>query len=97
MVAESHWNCLAIAGPAEFLTADTRNAAELLQAALAGDPGPAADVLALNGGAAIYTARGTKTLAEGIKRAREVLASGCALATLEAMRDPSGQDRSERK
>jgi len=79
------------AGPAEFLTADTRHAAELLQAALAGDPGPAADVLALNAGAAIYVGRGTKTLAEGVKRAREVLASGRALETLEAMRDASQQ------
>lgn len=79
------------AGPAEFLTADTRNAAELLQAALAGDPGPAADVLALNAGAAIYVGRGTKTLAEGVKRAREVLASGHALETLEAMREASQQ------
>jgi anthranilate phosphoribosyltransferase len=79
------------AGPAEFLTADTRNAAELLQAALAGDPGPAADVLALNAGAAIYIARGSKTLAEGVKLAREVLASGRALETLEAMRDASQQ------
>ena len=82
---------LTTAGPAEFLTTETRNAAELLQAALAGDPGPAADVLALNAGAAIYVGRGTKTLAEGVKRAREVLASGRALETLEAMRDASQQ------
>jgi anthranilate phosphoribosyltransferase len=79
------------AGPAEFLTADTRTAAELLQATLAGDPGPAADVLALNAGAAIYIGRGTKTLAEGVKRAREILASGRALETLEAMRAASQQ------
>jgi len=79
------------AGPAEFLTADTRHAAELLQATLAGDPGPAADVLALNAGAAIYVGRGTKTLAEGVKRAREVLASGGALETLEIMKAASQQ------
>ncbi|MBV8451752.1 MAG: anthranilate phosphoribosyltransferase, partial [Deltaproteobacteria bacterium] len=72
--------------PAEFLTANTRNAADLLQAILAGDPGPAADVLALNAGAAIYVGRGAKTLAEGVKQAREILASGRALETLEAMR-----------
>jgi anthranilate phosphoribosyltransferase len=77
------------AGPAEFLTADTRNAAELLQATLAGDPGPAADVLALNAGAAIYVGRGTKTLEEGVKRAREILASGGALEILEIMRAAS--------
>jgi anthranilate phosphoribosyltransferase len=79
------------AGPAEFLTADTRSAAELLQATLAGDPGPAADVLALNAGAAIYVGRGTKTIAEGVKRARETLASGRALETLELMKAASRQ------
>jgi anthranilate phosphoribosyltransferase len=82
---------LSSAGPTEFLTADTRHAAELLQATLAGDPGPAADVLALNAGAAIYVGRGSKTLAEGVKRAREILASGRALETLEAMRSASQQ------
>jgi anthranilate phosphoribosyltransferase len=79
------------AGPTEFLTDHTRNAAELLQAALAGEPGPPADVLALNAGAAIYVGRGAKTLAEGVKRAKEVLASGRALETLEAMRKASQQ------
>jgi anthranilate phosphoribosyltransferase len=89
---------LAAAGPAEFLTADTRSAAELLQSTLAGDPGPASDVLALNAGAAIYIAHGAQTLAEGVKRAKEILASGRALETLEAMRDASQQGtRSEER
>jgi anthranilate phosphoribosyltransferase len=85
---------LPVAGPAAFLAADTRNAAEFLQSTLAGDPGPAADVLALNAGAAIYVGRGAKTLAEGVKRAKEILASGRALDTLEAMRNASRQDES---
>jgi len=85
------------AGPIEFLTADTRTAADLLQATLAGDPGPAADVLALNGGAAIYVGRGTKTLAEGIKLAKEILGSGRALETLKAMRDASQQPAKDEK
>jgi len=85
---------LAPSGPAEFLTADTRSAAKLLQATLAGDPGPAADVLALNAGAAIYVGRGTKTLIAGVKLAREILASGRAADTLEAMRATSQQEAS---
>jgi anthranilate phosphoribosyltransferase len=80
---------LAAASPAEFLTADTRNAAELLQAALAGDRGPAADVLVLNGGAAIYVGGGAKSFAEGVQRAREILASGRALETLELLKASS--------
>jgi len=83
---------LAAAAPAEFLSADTRQAAELLEATLAGDPGPAADVLALNAGAAIYVARGAKTLAEGVRQAQEILASGRAIKTLEAMREASRQE-----
>lgn len=77
------------AGPVEFLTADPRSAAELLQSALAGDPGPGADILALNAGAAIYVGRRAKTLADGVNWAREILVSGRALETLKAMRDAS--------
>jgi anthranilate phosphoribosyltransferase len=81
-----------LAPPTQFLSTDTRNAAELLQAALAGDPGPSADVLALNAGAAIYVGRGARTLAEGVKRAREILTSGRALETLKAMGEASRQE-----
>ncbi|SRR5579875_274442 len=84
---------LSPAGTAQFLTADTRSAAELLEATLAGDPGPAADVLALNAGAAIYIGQGAATLPDGVKRAREILASGSALSVLEAMRDVSLQSK----
>ncbi len=79
------------AGPVEFLAADTRNAADLLEATLAGDPGPAADVLALNAGAAIYVGRGAKTLAEGVRQAKAILASGRAIETLEIMKAASQQ------
>ncbi|WP_040662370.1 anthranilate phosphoribosyltransferase [Nitrococcus mobilis] len=43
-----------------------------------GHPGPAADILTLNAGAAIYVARLTQSLASGVERAREILASGAA-------------------
>jgi anthranilate phosphoribosyltransferase len=85
------------AGPAQFLTADTHDAAELLQAVLAGDPGPAADVLALNGGAAIYVGRGAQTLAEGVERAKAILASGRAIETLEAMKAASQKPKANQK
>lgn len=41
-------------------------------------PGPARDIVALNAGAAIYIAGLAPTLAAGIARAREVIASGAA-------------------
>jgi anthranilate phosphoribosyltransferase len=74
---------------AEFLTADVREATELLRRTLAGDPGAAQDVLALNAGAAIYVGGGAPSLADGVARAREIIASGRALETLERMRAAS--------
>ena len=43
-----------------------------------GQSGPAADILTLNAGAAIYVARLAHSLESGIERAREILASGAA-------------------
>jgi anthranilate phosphoribosyltransferase len=74
------------ASAAEFLTAEVKEATEMLRRTLAGDPGPARDVLALNAGAAIYVGGGAASLADGIQLAREILASGRALETVEKMR-----------
>src|SRR5579863_3449208 len=51
------------ASAAGFLAADARDAAEMLRRTLAGDSGPAQDVLALNAGAAIYVGAGAASLA----------------------------------
>ena len=59
---------------------------QALQAALAGDPGPAQDLLALNSGAAIYVGGAARSLEEGVERGREILAAGRALETLERLR-----------
>lgn len=48
-----------------------------------GCPGPAADIISLNAGAAIYLARLAECLDEGIARARAILASGAARDKLE--------------
>lgn len=50
----------------------------IADAVLAGTPGPAADVVALNAGAALYVADVEESIAAGVARAREVLASGAA-------------------
>ncbi len=52
--------------------------AEVVRAVFAGEPGPAADVVALNAGAAILVAGGAQDLAHGVERAREVMDSGGA-------------------
>jgi anthranilate phosphoribosyltransferase len=77
------------ASAASFLTADVAEATELLRRTLAGDPGPAQDVLALNAGAAIYVGGGADTLADGVGLARRILASGRALDTIERLRRTS--------
>lgn len=50
----------------------------MLRAALDNMPGAARDIVALNAGAAIYAADIAVTLAGGVARAREVIASGAA-------------------
>jgi anthranilate phosphoribosyltransferase len=69
-----------------FLAADPNEATEMLRRTLAGDPGPAQEVLALNAGAAIYVGGGAASIGEGVSRARKIIASGRALDTIEKMR-----------
>ncbi|MGH8283747.1 MAG: anthranilate phosphoribosyltransferase [Gammaproteobacteria bacterium] len=57
----------------------------LIREALAGKPGPAFDMVALNAGAAIYAAGVSMTLAAGVERAREVIRSGEAQRRLERL------------
>ena len=54
----------------------------MLRAVLANEAGPARDVVLLNAGVALYAANVVATMGEGIALAREVLASGKALAKL---------------
>jgi anthranilate phosphoribosyltransferase len=79
------------AAPTMFLTGEVKEAAEMLRDTLAGDAGPAQDVIALNGGAAIYVGGGAATMAEGVAKARRILDSGRALETIEKMRVASNQ------
>jgi len=57
----------------------------LIRAALGGEPGPVADMIALNAGAAIYAADLTPSLAEGIARAKTLLAEGAGLVKLDGL------------
>jgi anthranilate phosphoribosyltransferase len=50
--------------------------------ALANEDGPVRDVVLLNAGAALYCAGVAASVAEGVKRAREAVASGRAMAKL---------------
>jgi len=54
----------------------------MLQAVLDNEPGPARDIVVLNAGVALYAANVAASMAEGIKLARDAVASGKALAKL---------------
>jgi anthranilate phosphoribosyltransferase len=57
----------------------------LVRAALTGSHEAAADIVALNAGAAIHAANVVDDLAAGVQRAREIIRSGAALNKLEAL------------
>jgi anthranilate phosphoribosyltransferase len=58
--------------------ADAGRAKAMLVAVLDNEAGPARDIVLLNAGAAIYAAGVAETLANGVKKAAEVVASGAA-------------------
>ncbi|TBR06730.1 MAG: anthranilate phosphoribosyltransferase [Rugosibacter sp.] len=64
--------------------ADATESKAMLLGALENKPGAARDIVALNAGAALYTANLTTSIGEGIHRARDVMASGAARAKLDA-------------
>jgi len=53
-----------------------------IQRALANEDGPIRDVVLLNAGAALYCAGVAASVSEGVRRAREAVASGAAMAKL---------------
>lgn len=59
--------------------------ARVLQDVLAGRPGPATDIVALNAGAAVYAAGVVGSLEDGVASAQRVIANGGAASRLEAL------------
>ncbi|SEO92197.1 anthranilate phosphoribosyltransferase [Aquisalimonas asiatica] len=57
---------------------DAAGSLAMIQRAFAGEPGPAADLIAMNAGAAIYAAELAETLEAGVEQARAILSSGAA-------------------
>jgi anthranilate phosphoribosyltransferase len=60
------------------------NSKAMLLSALANEPGAARDIVALNAGASIYVAGLAPSVAEGVKKAQAVIASGAARKKLDA-------------
>ncbi len=63
----------------------------MIRGVLAGEPGPARDIVLLNAGAAIYAAGLADSLAEGLGRATAVVDSGAAARRLDALVDLTRQ------
>jgi anthranilate phosphoribosyltransferase len=59
--------------------------AQMIRAVFAGQAGPAADMVALNAGAALYAADVASSLPEGVELARQTLENGAAEATLKKL------------
>ncbi|HSU91538.1 MAG TPA: anthranilate phosphoribosyltransferase, partial [Sporolactobacillaceae bacterium] len=74
-------------GDRRALMIDNLNdAVRMLRSALDGGQGAAQDVLALNGGVAIYIGGKANSLKEGVDAARKIIASSRALEVIEKMR-----------
>ena len=70
---------------ADIRADDALHSLAMIRDALANQPGPVRDTICLNAGAAIYAAGLAATLAEGVERAHEAIASGAAEAKLEQL------------
>ncbi len=70
---------------AAIRAADASASLALLEAVLAGEPGPARDIVMLNAGAAIYAAGLGDSLGAGVERAAEVIDNGEAAQRLAAL------------
>lgn len=64
---------------------DAQTSLAMVKAVLNNEPGPARDIVILNAGAAIYAADLTGSLAQGISKARQVIADGDAMKKLDAL------------
>ena len=84
---------LAPAAPAKLAGGGPEVNAALALSVLGGEPGPRADVVALNAAAGLVSAGRAGDLAEGLSLARESLASGAGLDALERLRRVSQEWR----
>ncbi len=73
---------IAMAASRNLRVADAAESKTMLLGALGNEPGLPLEIVALNAGAALYAAGAADSIGDGIGRAREVIASGAAMAKL---------------
>lgn len=70
---------------AELVVENAEHSLQQLQAVLGGVKGPAADIVALNAGAALYVGGQVASLPEAVSQAQSILVSGTALQRLQQL------------
>jgi anthranilate phosphoribosyltransferase len=73
------------AAPADLRGGDAADNAVIAKSVLAGEPGPARDIVVLNAAAALLIAGHSPTVRDGIARASEAIDKGAARAALEGL------------
>ena len=68
---------------ADLLGGDADRNAAIVREVLSGVPGPRADTVALNAGAALYVGAACETVRDGVERARQLMGDGSAAAKLD--------------
>jgi len=71
--------------------ADSADSLSIIKSVFENTAGPARDIVCLNAGAAIYVAGLVESLAEGVEKAREVIADGSAKAKFNALVEYTNQ------
>jgi anthranilate phosphoribosyltransferase len=73
------------AAPASIRGGDATENARIIKAILAGEAGPARDIVVLNAGAALFIAGAAPSVRDGMRRASEAIDKGDAARTLDRM------------
>ena len=76
---------LRMVGTRAFKVENAQESIAMLRGVLAGDAGPAHDIVCLNAGAALYAANVASSIEDGLRRAREVINTGAALQKLQQL------------
>ena len=76
---------LRMVGTRAFKVENAQESIAMLRGVLAGDAGPAHDIVCLNAGAALYAANVATSIEDGLRRAREAINSGAALQKLQEL------------
>ena len=79
-----------LARPQDIAGGAPEDNARMLVAVMRGERSPARDIIAINGGAAVYVSGRASTLKEGAKKAEEAIDSGKALDVLRRMVEMNG-------